>query len=66
MRISVGLNWTFAGLSVVLIRVLRLGPVPVWVFYIGFVVVWGLAMFLRYRFGRWKNIHLIEADAPRQ
>jgi MATE family multidrug resistance protein len=60
MRISVALNWVFAGLSYVLIRVLRVQPAAVWAVYIAFVVLWGLAMFLRYRFGRWKDIRLIE------
>jgi MATE family multidrug resistance protein len=60
MRISVGINWIFAGLSFVLIRILVVQPVTVWISYIVFVVLWGLAMFLRYRMGGWKNIRLIE------
>jgi MATE family multidrug resistance protein len=62
MRISVALNWAFAGLSYALIRILRVDPVAVWAVYILFVVLWGLAMFLRYRFGRWKDIRLIEGS----
>jgi MATE family multidrug resistance protein len=60
MRISVGLNWLFAIMSFVLIRVIKVEPVTVWAVYICCVVLWGAAMFLRYRFGRWKNIQLIE------
>jgi MATE family multidrug resistance protein len=64
MLISVCLNWLFAGLSYILIRSVRADPVLVWIVYICFVVLWGLAMFLRYRFGGWKDIQLIEKKAP--
>jgi MATE family multidrug resistance protein len=64
MRISVALNWLFAGLSYILIRIVRADPALVWIAYICFVVLWGLAMFLRYRFGNWKKIHLIETKTP--
>jgi MATE family multidrug resistance protein len=60
MRISAALNWVFAGVSFALIRILRASPVSVWTAYILFIVLWGLAMFLRYRFGRWEDIRLIE------
>jgi MATE family multidrug resistance protein len=60
MRISVGINWLFAGMSFVLIRILKAQPVTVWIIYIACVVLWGLSMFLRYRFGNWQKIHLIE------
>jgi MATE family multidrug resistance protein len=60
MLISVCLNWFFAAFAFILIRVLKADPVTVWIGYISCIVLWGLFMFLRYRFGRWQNIHLIE------
>jgi MATE family multidrug resistance protein len=62
MRISVGMNWIFALVSFVLIRIIQANPVFVWILYIAFVILWGAGIFLRYRFGRWENIHLIETD----
>jgi MATE family multidrug resistance protein len=64
MLISVSLNWLFAILSFVLIRILKAGPVSVWAAYIACIVLWGFFMFLRYRFGRWRDIHLIEKESP--
>jgi MATE family multidrug resistance protein len=60
MLISVCLNWFFAAFAFVFIRIVKADPVSVWIGYICCIVLWGLSMFLRYRLGRWKNIHLIE------
>jgi MATE family multidrug resistance protein len=60
MLISVCLNWLFAVFAFVFIRILKTDPLIVWIGYISCIILWGLFMFLRYRLGRWKNIHLIE------
>jgi MATE family multidrug resistance protein len=62
MRISVGLHWVFAVLSFVLIRVAGWPPMPIWIVFILFVVILGAAMYLRFRFGGWKDIELIDTD----
>ena len=64
MRISLTVNWLFTGLSFVLIRILMVKPLTMWVCYIVFVMLWGAAIFLRYRCGRWKDIRLIGAKTP--
>ncbi len=64
MILSGILHWTMAVASFVLIRVLALPPVSVWLFFIGFVVSLGAAMWLRHRSGAWQRIHLVEAASP--
>ncbi len=60
MLISVSTHWAFAVLSVVTIRVLRLPPLTVWGLFIGFVLLLGIAMVLRFLQGRWKELRVIE------
>jgi MATE family multidrug resistance protein len=62
MRISVGLHWVFAVLVVIMIRVMKTGPLAVWFFFIGFVIFLGLGMFLRFRSSDWTEIELIDRD----
>jgi MATE family multidrug resistance protein len=59
MRVSVALHWVFAGVAIVLIRVLRVSPVVAWSSFITFVILMGLCMFLRLRSGRWQEIRMI-------
>jgi MATE family multidrug resistance protein len=61
MIISSVLHWLMAAAAFVFIRIIVLPPVAVWLFYIGFVVVLGVSMFLRHRFGNWERIKLVEA-----
>jgi MATE family multidrug resistance protein len=60
MRVSVGLHWIFSALAVFFIRFLKLPPVLSWTSFIGFVLLLGLAMFLRFRSGRWQEIRMID------
>lgn len=62
MRISAGLHWIFAVAAFVLIRVMNADPLLVWVVFIGFVVILGLVIYLRFRLGPWENIRLIDTD----
>jgi MATE family multidrug resistance protein len=64
MIISGTLHWIMAIGSFVFIRVLVLSPVAVWLFFIGFVVSMGIAMYLRHRHGAWKTIRLVEGAPP--
>jgi MATE family multidrug resistance protein len=63
MRVSIGLHWFFSIAAIVLIRFLRADPVTVWIFFIAFVIGLGLAMFFRFRGGKWKRIELIDRTA---
>jgi MATE family multidrug resistance protein len=62
MRASIGLHWIFSATAIVLIRVFRVSPVTVWLGFIGFVVVMGVAMFTRFRTGKWEHIEMIRSD----
>jgi MATE family multidrug resistance protein len=60
MRVSAGLHWAFATVSILLIRFLRISPVTAWTAFIVFIVLLGVSMFLRFRSGRWLDARLIE------
>jgi MATE family multidrug resistance protein len=64
MIVSGILHWTMAMGALVFIRILRLPPVTVWLFFICFVISLGVAMFLRHRGGKWMEIHLVENAPP--
>ena len=64
MLVSVAVHWLFAVLAVVLIRVLRVDPVVSWIAFIGFIIVMGISMFLRFRGGKWESIRMIDEEAP--
>ena len=64
MIIAVTLHWVMAIGAFILIRVLVVPPVAVWLFFIGFVVSMGLAMYLRHRSGVWQNIRIVESAPP--
>jgi MATE family multidrug resistance protein len=60
MLISVIAHWIVAVAAVILIRVIGVPPLSMWVFFIGFVIVLGAAIFLRYRSGAWRKLSVIE------
>ena len=60
MRMSVSIHWAFAILAVVFIRLVQVPPVIGWSLLILFVISLGIAMFLRFRGGKWKTIELIK------
>ncbi|MCF7949979.1 MAG: hypothetical protein K9M94_15430, partial [Spirochaetia bacterium] len=64
MIVSVALHWAFAGVALVLIKVLEVDPVIAWLAFIGFIIVMGTSMFLRFRGGKWKDIKMIDTEAP--
>jgi len=68
MILSGALHWVMAPTAFVLIRILVVPPVGVWLFFIGFVISLGVAMFLRHRGGAWQRMRLVEetpfADRP--
>ena len=62
MRVSVVLHWIMALTAVFLIRVVRAPPLAVWGAFVGLVVLLGLAFFLRFRAGKWRDIRMVEAE----
>ncbi len=62
MLLSVGIHWLLAAGTLVLIRIVEAPPLAVWLFFIGFVIVLGTAIFLRFRSGRWTAITIIEEE----
>ncbi|MBN2656680.1 MAG: MATE family efflux transporter [Spirochaetales bacterium] len=60
MYISVAMHWILALLAWIMIKVLVLHPLVVWLGFISFVVFLGLAMFIRYRLGFWKEMRIIQ------
>ena len=61
MLVSVVLHWIFACVAFVLIKVVRVSPTTMWLFFIAFVLVIGVTMLLRFRSNRWQLIKLIES-----
>ncbi|MFO7731912.1 MAG: MATE family efflux transporter [Spirochaetia bacterium] len=64
MIVSVALHWAFAGVALFLIRGLEVNPVIAWLSFIGFIIVMGTSMFLRFHGGKWKDIKMIDTEAP--
>jgi MATE family multidrug resistance protein len=60
MRTSVLLHWIMAFITFILVKIAAVSPVIVWIFFILFVVVLGTVMFLRFKYGSWHKIKLIE------
>ena len=59
---SVALHWVFAGIAIVMIRIVQVPPIIGWLLLIAFVIALGIVMFFRFRSGKWKNIELIHRD----
>jgi MATE family multidrug resistance protein len=64
MIVSGILHWAVAIAAFILIRLIVVPPVVVWLFFIGFVISLGVAMFLRHRGGAWQRIRLVEQAPP--
>ncbi len=62
MVISVVIHWIMAAAVIVFVRVVQLPPLTIWVFFIGFVIVLGVAIFLRFHSGKWRDLSVIDAD----
>ena len=62
MAASVTLHWLFAAAAIYLIRFLNVNPVTAWIVFIGFIVLLGIVMFLRFLSGKWENIKMIAGD----
>lgn len=62
MIISVVTHWLAAAGAFVLIRMVGLPPLGMWLFFIGFVIVLGATIFLRYRSGAWRALSVIDSD----
>ena len=63
MYISVVLHILMASGAYIMIKVFHAQPVGVWIYFIGFVLSLGVAMFLRYKTGKWQEIKMIEKTA---
>jgi MATE family multidrug resistance protein len=66
MLISTVAHWVLAVAAVLLIRVFSISPFAMWIFFIGFVVVLGFAIFWRFRAGHWTRIRMIEREQLRE
>jgi MATE family multidrug resistance protein len=62
MLISVIIHWLLAAGTWLLIKVVEAPPLSIWVFFIGFVIVLGAAIYLRFRSGRWRELQVIEEE----
>lgn len=60
MYISVAMHWLLALMAWLMIKVFVLDPLVVWSGFICFVVLLGFTMFLRYRFGPWTKMRIIQ------
>lgn len=63
MVISAVMHWIMAVGVVLAVRVFELEPLVIWSFFIGFVVVLGASIFLRYKTGRWRSLSVIRDGA---
>ena len=59
MYISVVLHWIMAISAYFMIKVFVLDPITIWMGFIGFIVILGFAVFLRFWFGPWKKMRVI-------
>ncbi|MFW6365295.1 MAG: MATE family efflux transporter [Spirochaetota bacterium] len=63
MYISSILHWMMAPGAYVLIKVVEAPPTIVWIYFICFVVLLGVAIMLRFMQGRWQTITVIDEPA---
>ena len=66
MLISVLTHWLAAIGAVVLIRVVGIPPVGMWLYFIGFVMALGVTIFLRYHYGAWRKLSVIDKTVVEQ
>jgi MATE family multidrug resistance protein len=62
MIISVIIHWLLAVGTWLLIRVIEAPPLSIWIFFIGFVIILGAAIYLRFRAGHWRELKVIEEE----
>lgn len=62
MYLSVAIHWLMGISAVLLIRVLRLEPLVVWMVFIGFVLLLGIVMFLRFKTDKWREMSILDTD----
>ena len=62
MLISVVIHWIMAAAVVVFVRVLKLPPLAIWGFFIGFIIILGLSIFLRFQSGKWRRLSVIDDE----
>ena len=62
MLISVVMHWIMAAAVVVFVRVLELPPLAIWGFFIGFIIILGLSIFLRFQSGKWRRLSVIDDE----
>ncbi|MBI9101783.1 MAG: MATE family efflux transporter [Spirochaetales bacterium] len=60
MYISAALHWAMAGAAFLMIKVFVMNPVVVWMGFISFILIMGFTMFLRFKFGPWRKMKMID------
>lgn len=60
LRMSLILHYVMAAIAFVMIKVVKTKPEYVWLVFITTVLTLGASFYLRFRFGSWKKIELIE------
>lgn len=66
MLISTGLHLVFSSLALVLIYVVKADPLVIWACFIGFIILLGSCMYLRFRSGEWKKFAIIELSSKQK
>ncbi len=61
MRISAVLHWGFAGIVWYAVKVAQISPLAIWGFFIIFALSIAVAMFLRYKTGKWQEFILVHS-----
>jgi MATE family multidrug resistance protein len=64
MVISVSGHWVLAFATMILIYKAQVAPRTAWGGVVGLILMLGLAFYLRYRSGRWRSMHVVEAPSP--
>ncbi len=64
MAASVSAHWLFALTAWMLFKVFHLPPLVGWSAVIGIFLAFALALFLRFRSGRWMTISVVDAGTP--
>lgn len=62
MGASVSLHWAFAALIIIMIKVVKVDPVPAWAVFIGFIITLGIVMFLRFRGNKWTDKSIVSSE----
>ncbi|MBN1409793.1 MAG: MATE family efflux transporter [Spirochaetales bacterium] len=62
MIISVTLHWIMATITIIMVKVLHVDAIGIWIFFIGFVLTMGIALFVRFQLGHWKKIKVISDE----